>query len=96
MKIDCSRELCHGQTDKVTSGAPVGAKNNSKKNIVNAKYFTSIGQCNASFVHSNWPRASVEAVSVLVTGLGQSLFDFYPSYWPGQYLLVFSLTDQFF
>jgi hypothetical protein len=31
MKIDCSRELCHGQTDKVTSGAPVGAKNNSKK-----------------------------------------------------------------
>ena len=26
MKIDCSRQLCHGQTEIVTPRAPVGAK----------------------------------------------------------------------
>ena len=40
--------------------------------------------------------ASVEASSVLDNGLCQSLFDFYPAYWPGQYLFVLFFTDQFF
>jgi hypothetical protein len=40
--------------------------------------------------------ASAEAFSVLVSGLGQFLFDFYTSYWLGQCLIDFLFADQFF